>query len=142
MSLEATVGGLTFVGGEGAATYTIGDDGLKGWFVGGTSMRREYVDRPNQNGQFPTPGYLSGRIITLSGLVRATSEAAFEAALDTLDALLADGSDDTLTVTTAAGGSTATVSRYGEPQLKIVVWGSVAEYQIQLWAPDPTRTPV
>jgi hypothetical protein len=142
LSVTATVGGLTFQGGGGAATYTLDVDGLKGWFVGGTSMRREYVDRPNQPGQFATPGYLSGRIVELSGQVHADSEADFLVALGALDALLADGGSDTLTVTTGSGADTATVYRYGEPQVKFIVWGSVAEYQIQLWAPDPAKTVV
>jgi len=139
MSVEATIGGLTFVGGGGAATYTIEDDGLKGWFMGGTSMRREYVDRPNQPGQFATPGYLSGRIVAVSGLVLTDTAEDFEAAIVALSGLLADGTSDTLTVTTPTAATTSTVYRYGEPQLKILVWGSVAEYQIQFWAPNPIR---
>jgi hypothetical protein len=143
VNLEATVGGLTFIGHEGAATYTIAEDGLKGWFVGGAAMRREYVDRPNHHGQFATPGYLSGRIVEISGKVLVNDDPeAFEDALDALDALLADGGSDTLTVTTPKGAKTAVVSRYGEPQLRIVVYGSVAEYQIQLWAPDPEKVVV
>jgi hypothetical protein len=142
MSITATIGGLTFQSGA-SATYTIGENGLEGWFVGGTSMRREYVDRPNHPGQFATPGYLSGRIVTLSGKVLGTGdEEAFEDALDALDALLEDGGSDTLTVTTPKGAKTATVFRYGEPQLRILVYGSVAEYQIQLWAPDPEKVVV
>jgi hypothetical protein len=142
MSITATIGGLTFQSGA-SATYTIGENGLEGWFVGGASMRREYVDRPNHPGQFATPGYLSGRIVTLSGKVLGTGdEEAFEDALDALDALLEDGGSDTLTVTTPKGAKTATVFRYGEPQLRIVVYGSVAEYQIQLWAPDPEKVVV
>jgi hypothetical protein len=142
-NIEATVGGLTFVGHEGPATYTIAADGLKGWFVGGTSMRREYVDRPNQPGQFSTPGYLSGRLVEITGKVLVDDDAvAFEDALDALDALLEDGGSDTLTVTTPKGAKTATVFRYGEPQLRILVYGSVAEYQIQLWAPDPEKVVV
>ena len=144
MPVEATVGGLTFSAyPTDATTYTLDVGGLDGWFMGGASMRREYVDRPANNGQFATPGYLSGRIVTLTGKVLGNGdEEAFEAAIDALDALLADGGSDTLTVTTDAGASTATVLRYGEPQLKIAVWGSMANYQIQLWAPNPTRTPV
>jgi hypothetical protein len=143
MSITATVGGLTFQAGGAAATYTIAENGLEGWFVGGTSMRREYVDRPNHPGQFATPGYLSGRIVILSGRVLGTGdEEAFEDALDALDGLLADGGSDTLTVTTPKGAKTATVFRYGEPQLRILVYGSVAEYQIQLWAPDPEKVVV
>ena len=144
MSVEATIGGLTFVGGGGAATYTIDrGEGLKGWFMGGVSMRREYVDRPTHDGQFATPGYLSGRIVTLAGKVLGNGdEAAFQTAVEALEALLADGGSDTLTVTTELGASTATVFRYGEPQFRPIVWGYSADYQIQLWAPDPTRTPV
>lgn len=142
MSVVATVDGLTFAD-DGSATYTIDGDGLKGWFVGGASMRREYVDRPNQHGQFATPGYLSGRIVTISGQVQVVDDAAaFEAALDALDGLLADGGSATLTVTTPAGAKTATVFRYGEPQFRPILWGSTADYQFQLWAPDPERVVV
>jgi hypothetical protein len=138
MSVVATVGGLTF-NGSGVGPYTIDPDGLKGWFLGGASMRREYVDRPTQPGQFATPGYLSGRIVEITGKVLADTEEAFESALDALEGLLSDGGSDTLTVTTASGAKTATVSLYGEPQLKMIRWGSSAEYQIQLWAPNPVR---
>jgi hypothetical protein len=142
MSVVATVGGLTFSGDGSTATYTLDSDGLKGWWVGGTSMRREYVDRPNQHGQFSTPGYLSGRIVTLSGQVQADDPEAFEDALEALGALLEDGDSDTLTVTSASGVRTAEVARYGEPMVRVLVYGSVAEYQFQLWAPDPTRVVV
>jgi hypothetical protein len=135
--LEATLGSLTFVGDAGAATYTLEE--LDGWFVNSATMRREYVDRPNQHGQFATPGFLSGRIVTLSGKVHASSDADFEAALVALSGLLADGESDTLTVTTGVGATTATVYRYGMPRTRVIVWGSLAEYQLQLWAPDPVR---
>lgn len=140
MTLEATIGGLTFIGDDRAATYTLDTNGLDGWFAGGTTMRREYVDRPNGHGQFPMPGYLSGRIVTLRGKVLADSPAGFEAALEALEGLLADGLEDTLTVVTTVGTSTLSVSRYGAVDTKILVYGQLAEYQIQLWAPNPDRT--
>jgi hypothetical protein len=138
--MNATLGGLTFVGGEGAATYTIfRDRGLTGWFEG-VEMRREIIARPLGNGDFPTPGRLGPRLITLSGFIlTADDPAAFEVAMKALEDLLADGSMDTFTVEQATGTYTAEVGRIGTPEIIIEVYGSRARYRLQLWAPDPTK---
>jgi hypothetical protein len=139
MTLQATLGGLTFVGDAGAATYTIDrDGGLKGWFDG-VDSRHESIPRPASHGDFDVPTYLGGRIIILSGLVRASSASAYETALAGLSGLLADGSSATFTVTQAAGTLTATVRRNSAPDVQHVVYGALARYQLQLWAPDPRR---
>jgi hypothetical protein len=138
--MNATLGGLTFVGGAGAATYTIfRDGGLTGWFEG-VEMRREIIPRPTGNGDFPTPGRLGSRLITLSGLVLTDDDPeAFEVAIKALEDLLADGDMDTFTVEQATGTYTAEVGRVGSPEIIIEVYGSLARYRLQLWAPDPTK---
>jgi hypothetical protein len=136
--VNATLGGLTFVGDGSAATYTL--EKLDGWF-GGVEMRREMIPRPNSDGDFDSPGYLGGRVITLSGLILAADDAAaFETAMMALEDLLADGSMAEFAVTQAGGTYTAQVRRHGAPDIDAsVLYGSVGRYQVQLWAPDPSK---
>jgi hypothetical protein len=137
--VNATLGGLTFVGGGGTATYTIDRDGLKGWFEG-VEMRRETIARPNGDGDFDAPGYLGPRLITLTGLILTDDDPeAFEVAMKALEDLLADGGMDTFTVEQATGTYTAQVRRHGSPEIDLVAYGSTARYRLQLWAPDPTK---
>ena len=137
---NATLGGLTFVGDETAATYTLfRDGGLTGWFEG-VEMRREKIARPNGNGYFSTPGFLGGRLITLSGLILTADASAYELAMKALEDLLADGSTDTLAVEQETGTFTVEVGRDGEPQISHEVYGTRGRYRLQLWAPDPTKT--
>jgi hypothetical protein len=137
----ATLGGLTFVGDGGTATYSIFPDGLRGWFDG-VEMRREKIARAAAVGDFPAPGFLGPRLITISGLIRATSDVDFENAMSALATLLDDGSMDDLVVEQATGTFSISVGRDGAPDIVIEVYGSVARYRLQLWAPDPTITEV
>lgn len=135
----ATLGGLEFVGdGDDTATYTLDADGLGGWF-GGVEMRHDTIPRPSSHGDFDAPGFLSGRIITLSGLILTADDSAFEAAIKALEALLADGSAGELEVQQTSGTYTAEVRRHGAPDIAVVVYGRVGRYQLQFWSPDPRR---
>jgi hypothetical protein len=134
----ASLGGLDFVGDGSDATYTIDTDGIKGW-LDGVDTRRESIPRPSAHGEFDVPGYLTGRIITFSGLVLTGSDSDFENALAALSGLLADGSSDELSVTQATATLTASVRRNAAPQIDVEVYGLVARYRIQLWAADPRR---
>ena len=136
--VSATLGALTFVGDDSAATYTIEREGLKGWFDGADS-RRESIPRPAAHGDFNVPTYLGGRIISISGLILATSTAGYESAVSALSGLLADGSSDELSVTEDAGTLTATVRRHGAPEVIPQVYGKRARYRVQFWSPDPRR---
>lgn len=136
----ATLGGLTFVGDAGPATYTIEEGGLVGWF-GGVEMRHESIPRPLGNGDFPAPGYLGSRIITLSGLILADNATDFENAIAALEEVLDDGSEGEFAVEQATGTFTVQVRMHGAPDIDPQVYGSVARYQLQLWAADPTKTP-
>jgi hypothetical protein len=135
--MNATLDGLTFVGDGDAATYTI--ETFKGLFDG-VEMRHETIPRPNGHGDFDSPGFLSGRLITLTGLILAADDpSAFEAAVFALEDLLADGSKSELSVELASGTYTYQVRRHGAPDIDPIVWGRSARYQLQLWAPDPTK---
>lgn len=132
--MNITIGGLTFIAGTAAATYTV--ESLSGWFDG-VPIRREMEERPNAHGAFYAPGFLEGRVVSLSGLILTSSESAQVAAVRALTSLLADGGTDVLTVAEPGGSLTATVSRYGKPDVQVEVWGTVARYQVQFWAHDP-----
>lgn len=131
--MTATLGGLTFVGDGGAATYTI--DELKY----GAGSRRDSIPRPSAHGDFDVPVFLTGMLVTISGLIHASSVAEYEAAVDALTGLLADGSSSELEVTQAVGSWTAMVRRSGEPDVTHLVYGETGRYQVQFWAADPRR---
>ena len=102
-------------------------------------MRRDYEDRPNAHGQFPAQGYLSGRVIPLSGQIQTSSLEYYEKAISNLAGVLAGGGSGRLTVDLELGTTYADVYRHGKPNVKHVVYGSIAYYQMFLWAPDPQR---
>lgn len=137
--VRATLGGVVFDGTAADATYTIGDDGLRGWF-GGVSSRVDRTVRPQSHGEFTSRGLLSGRVITLEGMVRTKQDgAAQETAVNVLSGLLADGETDRLTVESAAGVLWADVQRLDEPDTRILLYGSTAAYQARFLAADPRR---
>lgn len=131
----ATVNGLEFVGDGSAGTYTIGENGLTGWFEG-VGVRYNRIPRPLSDGEFDSPGYLTGRLITLSGLVVTSSEAAFESALLALSDIPVRDLVE-FTVTTGVGVKAAMVRRAEQPDISVNVWGELAAYRLTLFAPDP-----
>lgn len=133
----ATINGLEFVGDGSPGTYTFGRDGLVGWFEG-VGVRYERIPRPNGDGEFDVPGYLTGRLITLQGLILTGSDAEFEAAQEALgDIPVRDLVE--FTVTTASGTKGAMVRRADKPDVSVNVWGRSASYRLTLFAPSPVR---
>lgn len=134
--MHATIGSHEFRGDAEDSLFTLSR--MPGWWGGG-DFRHEQQGRPNGDGDFDAPVYRGGRIITLEGQVHATSKTQFENALDILDNLLGDGSMGTLTVYQATGSYSLQVRRHGGLNLDIVVYGRLARYQFQLWAPNPVK---
>lgn len=131
--MSATLGGLEFVSGGGDATYTMAS------LSRSVATRRDTALRPTAHGAFPAPGLLTGQLITISGLVLASSDAAYEAAKAALQNLLADGTDAELEVTESALTWTAMVGRFDEPDIIDEVYGEVARFRAQFWGADPFR---
>ncbi|GAA5198506.1 hypothetical protein [Microbacterium jejuense] len=132
--MRAYFAGLEFVGDGGAATFTLGRNGLVGWFEG-VGTRGEQTARSVADGDHVSPAFLTGRLITLTGLVLGAST---EAALSALSALprrtlgqFAVESDDSDTW--------ALVRRLDKPDISVDAWGSAVSYQLRLYAPDPFR---
>lgn len=131
----ATLGALEFVGNGDGATYTI--ESLTGWFEG-AEVRRERIDRPNDDGEFDTPGFLTGLLITVQGLILAESETALVAAIEALGNIPVRELTE-FVVTTGAGSKAAMVRRADRPDISVNVWGLSANYRLALFAPNPTR---
>lgn len=134
----AIVGGLVLDGTEAATTYTIGDDGLRGWFDG-VASRLNQDELTNRDGLVEARGYLSGRMVTIEGLVLTSTPAQQEEARRALSSVLADGSAGRLTVRAPAGEKFAMVRRVGEPSFVTQSWGRRVAYQVQFLARDPRR---
>lgn len=144
MSLVLTDGARTIeaVGGDpgpAGGWFLVGHRaGISGWWDG-PGVRRATTARPLAHGNFPAPGYRSGRGIGLSlGLV-ATSRADLEAKRALVLSMLADGGDGTLTVSTEEGESLSATVGLGSGPLtrEVSTLGMVA--QVELYAPDPLR---
>lgn len=122
-----------------SVTYTIDEGGLVGWF-GGVGSRVPRTPKPQAHGEFSGRGYLSGRVITVSGLIRSDGDgAAQESAMNAISGLLADGGTSRLTVQSGSGTLWADVQRIDEPDVQILVYGRTAAYQARFFAPDPRR---
>lgn len=118
-------------------SYVIEPQGLSGWF-GGTSMRRENVERPLAHGAFDARGYQSARLVTVQGNILASSYQQMQAMKARLTGLLADGQDAVMSVDDGHTMTTATVrlaSLSGPDETS----DDTASFQLQLWAPDPRR---
>ena len=135
--MEAMLEGLVFDGtGRPFPKYTLGSDGLTGLF-GGSGVRRESVSRPNQHGDFSLPGYRGARSFRLQGLVHSDSGFGQIQDLSAISSILGDGGSGVLSMQTEAGGRSVVVELADDPQVEILVYGSVARYMISLRAPDP-----
>lgn len=134
--MNATLDGLTFLGDGSLGTYTLEE--ITGWW-GGVEMRHASIPRPNADGDFDAPVFQSGRLLTLVGHVHASTDAAFETAMQALEDLLADGSKEALTVEQASATYAIEVRRHGLPDFAVLVYGRAARFQLHLWAPDPEK---
>ncbi|TLF33226.1 phage tail family protein [Microbacterium sp. 5K110] len=132
------VGGLTLDGTDGPATYTISEDGLTGWWAG-VATRLPTIERPQQHGEFPKDGLLGARTITVEGVIHTEDGLDQAERMNALSSVLAGGEGGLLTVEEPAGVKWAMVRRVGEPDVRILVYGKTAVYQVRFRAADPRR---
>jgi len=127
--------GLTFHGDAGDATYSIEPDGLTG-ILDGVSVRDDHTPRPTADGTFDSPAYLGGRAGSITGLVETWSDGEYVHAIQRLTSIPALA----LSRLTALGAGRAMwtdARRVGEVSVKHLVYGRVARYMVQWFAPDP-----
>lgn len=134
--MRAHLLGVTFDGDDGPSPYTI--TSISGW-LDGVSTRLNHLERPTQHGEFDLPGYLSGRLITISGEIYTANDDEQQLAADRLTGLLADGGFADLVVDHTGRTLEARVQRSGTPVITVDRWGLLAKYELELWAPDPRK---
>jgi hypothetical protein len=113
------------------------EGGITGWLAGGVDMRREQVARPTAHGAFGAPGFLSGRLVTLKGETYTRSIAHQDVELRRLSSLLGDGGMGRIAVQSGSELLWADAGRQGEPDIDADLYGALARWQFQFWAPDP-----
>lgn len=103
----------------------------------GVPVRREQTTRPGAHGAFNAPGYLDARVVGMSGHIIAPTPEQLLNMARRLTGLLADGSTGRLDLL----GEREVHLQVGlAAQTMVTVRGNdprVADFQIQLWAPDP-----
>lgn len=137
-----TVGGLTFNQVDGNGVEWVFNT-IDGWHDG-PSVSVDQADRIVSHGIFSQPGHRGGRTITVGGWIYSDERALAASAVDSLTALLADGSSDTFTFSDADQGD-----RWVDVQLLAtpdIAWddegatdGHLCYFQIQLLASDAYR---
>lgn len=103
----------------------------------GAAMRRDQLPRPGAHGAYAVPGHLDARVIGMSGYLIDRSPEQLLRTARRLTGLLAGGEFAQLTVM----GERGVQMRVGlSAQTSVVVRGNdpcVADFQLQLWAPNP-----
>lgn len=119
--------------------FYIDDDGFEGW-NDGSDIRRDETDRPQGHGSFDVPGFLSARVVSLSGTCWADTHQKLMWFRSQLTGLLADGAAGQIVV--EEGGQT----RWATCRLATRTGFAVrsedirsAEYQIQVWCANPRQ---
>lgn len=130
--------GLEFVGDGGDATFTIGDNGLSGVFDG-VDSRGERVSRPTADGEFDAPGFLTGVLGSISGNIHAKSPGEYEYALRRLTSIPVRDLGRMVADSSEWGKVWLDARRFGKPDVKHLVWGRLARFQVQFLAPDPRK---
>jgi hypothetical protein len=135
-NLKVTVAGLDFYG-QGDHPFMIGKDGFVGW-DDGVDMRIENAARPQAHGSFNAPGFQDARTISLTGGVAAETNPVLRHLGHRLTGLLAGGQQDRIQVDRDgdvmwADCQLASKTKFTEDG------GTEADYQIQLWCPDPRK---
>jgi hypothetical protein len=116
----------------------LGPDGFEGWHDG-PDMRREVVQRVAAAGDFDARGYPDARVLSLSGVIVSPSEKRTQYWRERLTGVLNDGGSDRVTV---RENDTVRFADAGLVKTKVVTRPRarhVADWQMQLWCPDPQK---
>lgn len=138
----ARVGGLVFEEwpSDLNRAYVIKPGGLQAW-TGSGDVRRDDAPRPTAAGSFWAPGYLSAKVVPLSGTILASSEAELKVMRRRLEALLVGVESDRMTVDDGQG--LVTWGTVGLAQQAAVVehgdGAFTADFAVQFWSHDPYR---
>lgn len=135
---SARIGGLSFV--EWPADHhgdwmVLDEEGIKSVW-GGVDVRREDVARPAAHGSFDLPGYLTPRVIPVSGHMSSASTEKLEHSMARLSGLLADGGTSRLTLDGPLGSRWCDVRLASATQITQLD-ATTARFLVTFWAADP-----
>lgn len=135
---SARIGGLSFV--EWPADHhgnwmVLDSEGIQSVW-GGVDVRREDVPRPSAHGSFDAPGFLTPRVIPVSGHMSSPSKFELENSMGRLSGLLADGSKGRLTIDGPNGSRWCDVRLASATQITQLD-ATTARFLVTFWAPDP-----
>lgn len=139
--LRVQIGTLQFLGQDDSSDslLLIEPDGFTGWDEG-TNVRREDIPRPEAHGSFDVPGYLTPRVVSISGELFTPTPLAFQHMRARLTGLLADGNTGRVMVEQDSGTQWADVRLGAQTQVRVNNSDLTSgRYQVQLWAPNPRK---
>lgn len=135
---RARIGGIEFQGWPAdhhGDWFVLDADGIKS-FWGGVDVRREDIVRPAAHGSFDTQGFLSPRVIPVSGHMSSRTPEGLEHMQARLSGLLADGSPARLTVEGSLGSRWCDVRLASATQITQLD-STTARFLVTFWAADP-----
>lgn len=137
-SLIVTVAGLSMYGRPGLGPLAIVEDGLEGW-EDGVDPRGEATARPNANGSFVLPRTLDSRVVSIAGVILATSAAERGNLAARVKGLLNTGGLGRVTVQQPEGTQWADAMLGAKTKVVKRRGTYHADFQLQLWCPDPCK---
>lgn len=123
--------------GEGSKGFFVDADGFDGW-DDGVDYRLSEVEIPQAPGSFDLPTFAGSRRISASGLCHADSDYLLGWYKSQLTGVLADGLAGKVQVEYQGVNSWAMAHRVGS-KFKTIVPGTLAQWQLQVWCPDPRK---
>lgn len=135
---SARINGLSFVEwptDHHGDWFVFDEDGVKSVW-GGVDVRREDIARPAAHGSFDMPGFLSPRVIPVSGHMSAATAMKLEHSMARLSGLLADGGTSRLTLDGPLGARWCDVRLASATQITQLD-ATTARFLVTFWAADP-----
>lgn len=115
--------------------YVLGPEGIKDWIGGGT-VRREEVVRAGSIGAYDLPGFLTQKVIPMSGSLIASSAAELQHMIRAIKGLGAGGAVMRVVVDDDIGSSWRDVRLAVQASTKELDQTS-ADFTLSFWAADP-----
>lgn len=135
---SARIGGLSFVSWPAdhhGDWFVLDQDGIQSLW-GGVDVRREDIPRPAAHGSFDLPGFLTPRVIPVSGHMSSRSPEGLENLQGRLSGLLAAGGKTRLTIDGPNGSRWCDVRLASATQITQVD-ATTARFLVTFWAADP-----
>ena len=124
--------------GQGLHYFVISPVGFEGW-DDGVDMRLSDTPFPQANGSYDLPSYLSARTVSISGKAVADSNPRLRWLRNKLTGVLAGGGKGRIQVDRDGDMTWAECRLASKTKFDEMGGQNVADFQIQLWCPDPRK---